>query len=1205
MKIFRTLAVLSCSFLIHIFVNASEPVNDFYYPDQWNLHGQGGGINGNFGIGLNYYFDSGVTPKKDNITFIVGSGIKAEHEDLKEAMWVNSDEIASNGIDDDLNGYIDDVHGVNIPMKNGDISDAWGIGTEVASVISAKQDNFVGVAGVSRAAKVASCIFADENGGTVENFEKCVDYIIYLKEDKKEKISSIVLTFGFTLQSNYIAVHSVKPIFEKLSKANILVVAPMRGENDEYSIVPDLDYGYDFPGAYLLPNVITVSGIGKFGNYFGYGDNSIHATAPVNYILTASIDDKYIPSDVVDVIYEQNDIPIEQLDNVSVISDLYYTGNSSWKLNVGEKDSFIQLNPIDLSKYEGSKFILSFHMLSHSERYIGLEYFDEDSNSWSPLGLILMPSKNWQSINNVVNVPDNYNGKLRALKLRLGFHSGAVDELNPAASVFIDEVIISDPKFSRVSDGYSYSGGTVLAAAQVAGAISILNSVDELTMWQVRNLVMSSGELVSDNLSVSRELKTISNKILQIYGSHENGLLDCKDQYLHKRLFPTVESWIARAIGEELIIKGVHINCKESNGPLKIVDTLNNKSFSSVDDGVFPDLIKGDGYNITRVKFDEVGVHTLKVDTDKDIKVLVVDKYQKPIKVPLAYKEDKYVVEYGSGNVDSPFHINVGNVKTTKCLSVDMSYGWMLLHDFNMGGQSFNCDPVVEGTNNSLKVNIGNTEHFSVKSKVVDKSEYLKLGSDSSTYNIESYTNESYLNGIGNSNYGNIFIYLYENGGASYSDVMLRFKRQFAVSGLEGERVFVINIDDSEYSHEEFSAKIQALFFEKNSTFVLSYSNVSDNFASLIKKRGIRIGNNYEQLIFDKVENDVSYIFKVDDGINSEPKQLEYELQIGDEDVDLSKLFFDNDNDTLFFTLKNANSSISIDRFGMLSLSDGTLPADGTIIKLDVSDGEMSIDADIKIKYRNYPPKLTINTFDVYTSEAFSINLYDYISNPEDEVVSIKAVNAPLKFNFVDGVISGLLLKYDRPLSETLLVQVSDGYQTVTEEISLNLILKNHPPFSSIFIQPITLEQGSSTLLYLDGYFDDLDKDKLTFSSTSSLVSIQYDAQNRSVLLINSTILGVHNIDINVDDNSGGKLIYNLSVTVTARSVSPEEPSDTSSGSGSLNYYCLCFLLLLVLFRNWRICTSIISHQIVVAWIMCPFKNKRLGEHSTPVHRLY
>ena len=60
-------------------------------------------------------------PKKTVVVAVIDSGVEPDHADLKDVMWVNEDETAGNGTDDDGNGYIDDVHGWNfIGGKNGE-----------------------------------------------------------------------------------------------------------------------------------------------------------------------------------------------------------------------------------------------------------------------------------------------------------------------------------------------------------------------------------------------------------------------------------------------------------------------------------------------------------------------------------------------------------------------------------------------------------------------------------------------------------------------------------------------------------------------------------------------------------------------------------------------------------------------------------------------------------------------------------------------------------------------------------------------------------------------------------------------------------------------------------------------------------------------------------------------------------------------------
>lgn len=62
------------------------------------------------------------TTYKDIVVAVMDGGTDVEHEDLKNNLWINPNEIAGNGIDDDKNGYIDDVNGWNfIGGKNGDV----------------------------------------------------------------------------------------------------------------------------------------------------------------------------------------------------------------------------------------------------------------------------------------------------------------------------------------------------------------------------------------------------------------------------------------------------------------------------------------------------------------------------------------------------------------------------------------------------------------------------------------------------------------------------------------------------------------------------------------------------------------------------------------------------------------------------------------------------------------------------------------------------------------------------------------------------------------------------------------------------------------------------------------------------------------------------------------------------------------------------
>ncbi len=134
----------------------------------------------------------------DVIVASIDTGTVLNHEDLMTANWVNTDEIPNNGIDDDGNGFIDDVNGWDFVRNTNQLNDVYGHGTQVAGIMGADINNATGIAGMAESAimhvkwwhtsgteaDVAECIYyAVDNGARVLNMSLSCGCLLPLVED--------------------------------------------------------------------------------------------------------------------------------------------------------------------------------------------------------------------------------------------------------------------------------------------------------------------------------------------------------------------------------------------------------------------------------------------------------------------------------------------------------------------------------------------------------------------------------------------------------------------------------------------------------------------------------------------------------------------------------------------------------------------------------------------------------------------------------------------------------------------------------------------------------------------------------------------------------------------------------------------------------------------------------------------------------------
>ncbi len=204
---------------------------------------------------------------------IIDEGYMYTHEDLAANAGMNPGEIPGNGIDDDNNGYKDDVYGWDFDGNNNTVFDglADDHGTHVAGTIGAVGGNGKGVAGVCWNVKLMDAKFLGTKGGTTTNAIKAVDYFTVLKS----KGVNIVATNNSWGGGGFS--QGLQDAIERANAANILFIAAAGNSGTDNDLTPS------YPASYPNANIIAVAAItstGGLATFSQYGATSVDLGAP-------------------------------------------------------------------------------------------------------------------------------------------------------------------------------------------------------------------------------------------------------------------------------------------------------------------------------------------------------------------------------------------------------------------------------------------------------------------------------------------------------------------------------------------------------------------------------------------------------------------------------------------------------------------------------------------------------------------------------------------------------------------------------------------------------------------------------------------------------------------------------------------------------------------------------------------------------------
>lgn len=293
----RTTTELITELKDHPLVETVEPnylrwITDASLPDdplfekQWSLRNTAQPIQGTTGVaGADTRFAVAwalkrLPPTNPPVVAVVDTGLYHLHPDLVDNLWRNPAELPGNRLDDDHNGYVDDLLGYNFADGNADIIDSGSHGTHVSGTIAAVGNNGVGVVGVAWQAKIMTLKVASD--GTTFSSSGLVEAIQYATMMKKRGVNVVAINGSYGGPDNS---SLEKAAIKAAGDAGIIFCAAAGNDSSNNDTTPT------YPARYQLTNMIVVAatdqqdGLAGFSNY---GLTSVDLAAPGFNVLSTT-----------------------------------------------------------------------------------------------------------------------------------------------------------------------------------------------------------------------------------------------------------------------------------------------------------------------------------------------------------------------------------------------------------------------------------------------------------------------------------------------------------------------------------------------------------------------------------------------------------------------------------------------------------------------------------------------------------------------------------------------------------------------------------------------------------------------------------------------------------------------------------------------------------------------------------------------------
>jgi subtilisin family serine protease len=440
-------------------------------------------------------------PSKTVIVAVIDSGVDINHEDLKDVIWINEDEIAGNGIDDDKNGYVDDIHGWNfIGGKEGNVNeDTYELTREYIRL----KKKFDGVEN----GKVGK-----KQKAEYEQYEKIKDKYTKLRDKNAQQYQTyrnlyanvlgsidtlkVVLKTDSLTEEMLNAYQPTEPvlIFAKGMTLNMLkniggmgtlddLVAQIKEGYDYYRVISEFGYNENFNSREIVGDHIEDLSERHYGNNDVKGPDAKHGTHVAGIIAANRKNDLGIRGIADNVrIMSVRAVPNGDERDKDIANAIYYAvDNGAQIINMSFGKSFSpQKEAVDKAvKYAEQKGVLLIHAAGNDaedndvEKNFPNRYYadSKEAKNWVEVG-----ASSWGIDANFVGSFSNYGKK-------------SVDLFAPGVMMYS----------TTPENRYEHLQGTSMAAPAAAGVAAILMSYfPELTMLEVKEILRGSVRQFAD-----------------------------------------------------------------------------------------------------------------------------------------------------------------------------------------------------------------------------------------------------------------------------------------------------------------------------------------------------------------------------------------------------------------------------------------------------------------------------------------------------------------------------------------------------------------------------------------------------------------------------------------------------------------------------------------------------------------------------------